>query len=112
MSAPHSLSGYETAPRRGSLTPWPKKEHHVPHDSDSPACAALPHTYWNYYILWCPTHQCYSLHQNTYQETGTDADPVNYQTWAVNLGPFDAEAEVLGTLLQMFTLHWGDHEVF
>ena len=46
-------------------------------------------------VVWYPSIQAYTLTGNSYTETGTDADPVDYVSRYLELGPFDGPMDVM-----------------
>jgi hypothetical protein len=68
------------------------------HDPDNPWCLAVPHTYWNYSIVWCGHRQSWQLSASRYLETGTKDDPVDYVTRTAHLGPFDNRRDAVALL--------------
>jgi hypothetical protein len=62
-------------------------------------CAAVDHRYWSYMVVWCPHRQQFTLTAARYLETGTDADPSDYTTRRVELGPFDNRRDVVELLM-------------
>ena len=61
-------------------------------DHDPTTCAAVDHRYWTFTVIWCPHRQQFTLRRSTYLESGTADDPVDYDSHAVGLGPFDTGA--------------------
>lgn len=68
----------------------------LPHEQGP--CGDLNHTYRNYMILWCPHRQQFTVTSSAYLETGTEADPVDFSTRRVELGPFDSASDVSALL--------------
>ena len=77
------------------------------HSLDGPVCASVDHQYWNYFVVWCPHFQQYTLRATLYLETGTSADPVNLQNRSLELGPFDNGHDVLHALTTWLNDDWG-----
>lgn len=63
-----------------------------------PKGASLPHTYWNYMVIWYPSIQAYTLTSNTYTETGDHDDQADLVTRHLELGPFDTYVDALNAL--------------
>lgn len=57
-------------------------------------CAAVPHHYFDFWVMWCPHRQGFVVTESSHTETGTAADPTNYRSVRTELGPFDGKAEV------------------
>jgi hypothetical protein len=68
------------------------------HDTSKP-CGQVEHHYWNYSVVWCPHRQQFTLRSSRYWETGTEDDPLVYETRALALGPFDSGRDVVELLL-------------
>jgi len=73
---------------------------------DVPNCAATDHTMWDYFIVWCPHHQCYTVRSHSYRELGDLEDPLQFTRRELQLGPFDTKADVLEALEQWLDVDW------
>ena len=63
------------------------------HD-DARYCAALPHDYWDIWVLWCPHVQAFIVTGKSYGEQGREDDPQSYEYERIELGPFDGVEEL------------------
>jgi len=71
------------------------------HDPDYPYCAAVPHTYWNFFVLWCPHRQTFHGFSSRYDEEGLESDPANHARVNFSLGPFDGPDELQRQVLEL-----------
>lgn len=69
-------------------------------EHDSNACAAVPHTYWTYMVVWCSHRQQFTVTSGAYVEEGTAGDPRDYRTRRLELGPFDTSSDARDALVR------------
>lgn len=70
----------------------------MPFPHEQGPCGALPHTSWNFSILWCPHRQQFTVTHHSYREHGTKDDPEQFFSARQELGPFDSKADAAAVL--------------